>query len=32
LLRFGGLIPDDVLKQIRAAIEEGCEGVDGHEW
>jgi hypothetical protein len=32
LLRFGGLIPEKDLKKISAAIEEGCERVDGHEW
>jgi hypothetical protein len=32
LLCFGGLIPQEDLKQMSAAIEEGCEGVDAHEW
>jgi hypothetical protein len=32
LLRFGGYIPTDDLRLMSAAIEEGCETVDGHEW
>ena len=32
LLRFGGLISEEDLKQMNAAIEDGCERVDAHKW
>lgn len=32
LLRFAGAIEADDLKLMSAAIEEGCEQVDHHEW
>ena len=32
LLRFKGLIPEDDLKMMSTAIEEGCEKVDSNEW
>jgi hypothetical protein len=32
LLRFAGLIPEEDLKQMNAAIEQGCERVEAHEW
>jgi hypothetical protein len=32
LVRFGGLISPEDLKQISAAIEAGCERIDADEW
>ena len=32
LLRFAGAISPDDAQLMRAAIEEGCEQVDSHEW
>ncbi len=32
LLRFAGLIPQDDLGLMSAAIEADCEQVDGNEW
>ncbi|NJM41241.1 MAG: hypothetical protein HC853_10985 [Anaerolineae bacterium] len=32
LLKFVGLIPQDDLRTMSAAIEEGCERIDGDEW
>lgn len=32
LLRFAGRIPKEDLRQIRDAIEEGCEQVDPDGW
>ena len=31
-LRFAGSIAPDDLNRMKAAIEEGCERVDGDEW
>jgi hypothetical protein len=31
-LKFAGCIPGEDLEEMRLAIEEGCERVDGDEW
>ena len=32
LLRFAGTIPQDDIKSMKEAIEQGCEQVDSNEW
>ncbi len=32
LLRFAGTIPQDELRLMSRAIEQGCERVDANEW
>lgn len=32
LMRFAGAIPQDDIKVMREAIEQGCEQVDGNDW
>ncbi len=32
LLRFAGAIPLEDVKQMRQAIEQGCEQIDVNEW
>ena len=32
LLSFAGSIPQNELKQMQQAIQQGCEHIDDHEW